>query len=752
MKIKQLIERFKGPLSIIAIIIFANILFLTGTFKSNPIDSFSGEVTFTHVGLYGVYNTIDPNNAYSTQALGHAAAEQILHGHMPWWNYNEQVGAPLAGDMQPAALFLPFNLLLEFSGGVLFFHILLEIIAGVSTYYLLKRLSCSSIVAVVGGSLFALNGTFAWFGSANINPIAFLPMFILGIEIALDKAKKSKKGGWVLIALAIAWSLYAGFPEAAYLDGLLAGVWFLVRAIQNRDKEWRKFTLKVLMGTFVGLLLAVPILIAFFDYLPYANIGGHSGTLSKYSLPASTLPALFMPYIYGPIFQFVSYGHTGNLIQFWDNIGGYLTLSVLYLAVVGVIQHPRKLRPLVYTLAIVSIIVVARNYGFPGLAQIMNLIPAMKEVALYRYVNPVLELSITILAMIGLEELIHPKRLVSKRKIVIVGLAMALLVVALLPWAIGIDHNLYLAPHHRLWLALSVAWSLGSVAAIMTSALFLKKYTKVLLPLIILVDVLVMFMAPQLSSPRSTITDTKPVTFLQQNLGNSRFYSMGYIMPNYGSYYGIASINTNNLPIPKNWSNYIPKHLNSNVDPAQEFTGIDRLSPTGMSPEQAFLMNMPAYEEVGVKYVVIRNGLLTPTQTQTNNLKTAYADNYFSIYKLPNPKPYFEVLNGKCSVASDRREAVTLNCLSPSTIERRELYIKGWTEKANGKTIPITKSGSLFEAFKVTAGKQKVAFNYTPPYIVIGYVAFALGTGLIIYSVSRKPAAKPKAKTRTKGS
>ena len=110
MGIKLAIKRYKGPLIIFVVILFANLLFITGLFKSNPIDQFSGAVTFTHAGVYGTYSTIDPNNAYTTQALGHAGASDLLKGHMPWWNGNEQVGAPLAGGMQSSALFIPFNL------------------------------------------------------------------------------------------------------------------------------------------------------------------------------------------------------------------------------------------------------------------------------------------------------------------------------------------------------------------------------------------------------------------------------------------------------------------------------------------------------------------------------------------------------------------------------------------------------------------------------------------------------------------
>jgi hypothetical protein len=741
MRIKEVAKKYRGPLLIFLVVLFANSLFVTGQFKSNPIDQFSGAVTFTHVGLYGVYSVIDPNNAYTTQALGHAAARDLLRGHLPWWNYNEQVGAPLAGEMQSAALFLPFNLLFAFSTGVLYFHIALELVAGIATYYLLKRLSCSEFASVVGGSLFALNGSFAWFGSANINPIAFLPLLILGIEIALDKSKKSRKGGWEVIAVALALSLYAGFPEAAFLDGILAGVWFMARAIQHKDAEWLPFTKKVLTGLAAGLLLAAPILLAFADYLPFANVGAHVGLFSQFALPGSTLPALVMPYIYGPIFQFASYDHSGTLLNFWDNIGGYISAVVVFLALVGVLLHQRKNRAIVYALGIFSIVVTARIYGLPGVAQIINIIPGMHRVAVYRYVNPTLELAVIVLAMFGFDALMKARKL-DHNKIIMAGAAMLLLVACLIPVAVSIDHRLYLASHHRLYLTASIAWALGSVASIVLSTLYFKKYLRILLPLVVLVDALVMFIAPQFSAPRATTVDLKPVHYLQKNLGNARFYSLGYIMPNYGSYYGIAAINTNNVPAAQDWSVYINKHLNPNVDPLQEFTGVDRRDPNGITPVQAFFTNLRNYEQVGVKYVVIRDGLLGSFKPQDYSLRLVFTDQDFQVYELPHPQPYFQVVRGACRLSDSTRTSLSARCTQPSTIVRRELYAKGWTARTSGRSIAIKKSGDLFQAVDLPAGITKVTFNYTPPHMVLAYVAFAGGLCLLVYPTIQEISSK----------
>lgn len=58
-------------------------------------------------GLVAGKYTIDPNDGWTAESLGHLAAQSWLHGHVPLWNVYEGLGQPLAGEMQSAAFFLP---------------------------------------------------------------------------------------------------------------------------------------------------------------------------------------------------------------------------------------------------------------------------------------------------------------------------------------------------------------------------------------------------------------------------------------------------------------------------------------------------------------------------------------------------------------------------------------------------------------------------------------------------------------------
>ncbi|MGH9099513.1 MAG: hypothetical protein ACRDV8_04690, partial [Acidimicrobiales bacterium] len=212
-----------------AVVVVAHVLYLSGAFDPDPLLSMSGLGVAIKGGVLAGRFTIDPNAGTTAQSLGHLSAMDLLHGHLPWWNPYEGVGAPLAGEMQSAALFPP-NLLLALPSGQLWFHMLLEAVAGMATYRLLARLGVSRWIAAGAGCVFALDGTYAWFAHAPVNPICFLPLLCLGVERARSAAREGRRASYGLVAVALALSVYAGFPEVAYLDAIFVVVWAAVRA------------------------------------------------------------------------------------------------------------------------------------------------------------------------------------------------------------------------------------------------------------------------------------------------------------------------------------------------------------------------------------------------------------------------------------------------------------------------------------------------------------------------------------------
>jgi hypothetical protein len=69
--------------------------------STNPIWFYSNIVSGTQNILGSPF--LDPNVGATSQALGHLAAWDWLHGVIPWWNPYTGIGVPLAGELQPGA-------------------------------------------------------------------------------------------------------------------------------------------------------------------------------------------------------------------------------------------------------------------------------------------------------------------------------------------------------------------------------------------------------------------------------------------------------------------------------------------------------------------------------------------------------------------------------------------------------------------------------------------------------------------------
>ena len=310
-------------LAITAVVVLANAPSLLAFSKTDPLGTRSELASRVTPGLLPGERAIDPNDGFTSQALGHRAALDLLHLRLPWWNPYEGTGAPLAGEMQSAALFPP-TLLTLFRNGQLYERTLLEIFAGLSTYLLLRRISLSRWASAVAAIAFALNGTFAWLAHAPVNPVAFLPALLLGVELAFAATVAARRGGWWLIAVAEAGMFYAGFPEVAFIGGLLGVCWFAWRCGCLGRGRLHVFARKAAAGVIAGILLSAPLLVASLDYVVDASLGGHTGTSAGNTyLPFQAVPQLVLPSSWScanpsscsPFFLMIFVGSFGSLMS-----------------------------------------------------------------------------------------------------------------------------------------------------------------------------------------------------------------------------------------------------------------------------------------------------------------------------------------------------------------------------------------------------------------------------------------------------
>ena len=710
---------------IVAAVVVGNALYLFGIFDPNPMAQVSDMAVYGSHGLFAGVNAIDPNSGFTAQALGHRSILDWFSGHVPWWNPFEGIGSPLAGEMQ-AASFFPLTVLLAFANGQLFFHIVLELTAGISTYLLLRRLVSSGWVAATGGVAFALNGTFATIEHAPANTIAFLPMLLLGIELSREASLKNRRGGWALIAVALALSIYAGFPEMSFIDGILALVWFLARARRLGRDAGLSYLRKFAAGGFTGLLLSAPILTAFVGYLPYADIGNHNGGFGDASFPVAAVPRLIFPYVFGPLTGFKAFDPSATLSSIW--VEGSLSMSIAVLAAVGLFG--RNHRVLRICLVLWIVLAMGKTYGFGPATDVLNLIPGIRITAFSDYATTSWELAAIVLAALGLDDLVGGR--VRKRWVVVALVGIVAFGLAGSQSALAVVRQLVGAPHAFVWANASVVAGFAIVILIGAIALFVPPRMR-LVPLvaIVLLESLVVFVIPELSAPRHVTLDTRPVEYLQKHLGLYRFYSLGPIQPNYGSYFSIASITTNDLPIPKLWKSYVAEKLDTNVNPLI-FNGTSRQFTTGPTPAEELIANLGAYEAISVKYVIVPNGLPLPTSSAISSWPVVFHDRWDSILEMPAPVPLFHTPGSVCALSKETNASATISCNHSTTLVREELFMPGWSATIDGRRTAVVKSGGLVQSIRVPRGRSLVVFHYQPPDTDLALCGFLVGLILLL--------------------
>jgi hypothetical protein len=710
-------------LTILAVVLAANLPYLVGGFDPNPLPLRSNLISSGSPGLIGGVSTIDPNNGSVSQALGHRAALDWLHGSPPWWDPYEGVGSALAGEMQSAALFPP-TLLLAVPNGQLFEHILLEMLAGLGTFLLLRRIGLTPWPSCAGAVVFAVNGTFAWLTHAPVNPVAFLPLLLLGVEHAFSAARYARPGGWSLIAVSLALSIYAGFPEGAYIDGLLGCAWALWRMTACNRSQLIALVRKLLAGLTIGLLLAAPIIVAFIDFLAHANVGDHAAGLGSIHLPAVALPQLLMPYIYGPLFGL---NDPHSMLQtIWGWVGGYLTPSVVVLALIGLLSPGH--RGLRITLGLWLLLALTHMFGGPlGIDRLIWLAPGMDHVSFYRYADPSVELAMAILAALGLEHIVvRPER----RHIALAATITLMLIAAAAVAARPLVSQLSGSETAEVWFRYAL---LGAVAVILAtvgcSRLKHPQQRLAALCAVLALDVVVMFMVPEFAAPRDVRADYSPALFLQRHLGLGRFFTLGPIQPNYGAYFAISSINDNDLPIPAPWTRFVRHRLDPYVE-ALVFTGDEAArSVTAPSTETELFSHLSGYRAAAVRYVVAPPGQSLPPTRGTFRL--VFKSRTASIYKLAGAASYFSTSAPGCTVSPSGRQVVHLFCPAPTTLVRREEFMPGWTAQVDGREAPVHEYQGLFQAVRVPAGRSSVSFSFEPPGTRWFVLAFGVGALLL---------------------
>jgi hypothetical protein len=726
-RVAALLVRAGWPLAVVVAVLLVNFPALVHLVDVDPI----GPLGFTATHVTGGYLSAggfvkDADIGWTTQALGHRAALDWLHGTVPWWNPFEGIGSPLAAEMQAAAFFPPV-LLMALTDGTLYFHIVLEVAAGLATWLLAREIGLSRPVSTVAGIAFALNGTFAWMWHAPANPICLLPLALFGVERAYRRP--SSHTGWLVLALALALSIYAGFPETTWLDALLVGAWAVLRVCQSGRDGALRLVGRLALGGGTGLLLAAPLGVAFVGYLPEGLTGFHAATAGYVHLSAPEAPIIGLPYLYGPVAGFeAKYRSVG---AYWSLIGGYVTAGSLAVALAGMAgKRERGLRIL---LGVFAAVVLMWAFGVEPFAKLTTIVPLMKHVSTDTYAAPIWELPVILLACLGLESFgagwrvraasgVSGAAVLGYGALVLTGVAGAM--------AAAESHATSAA---HAWTVAMVCWA-GSMVLLLSVLGALSrggKVTRAIAGSLLVLDAMVMAFVPLLSAPRSVTLDTAAVTYLQDHAGLGRYYSFYVFHANYGGYFGVGQIDTTDNPVPKTWAAEIAK-LAPDMTPYR-FDGRDTTAG-GPTAAQDALDNLAAYEAIDVRYFVVAdsNRIFGPGPSYPDGLRAVYDDGFVTVLALPDPTPFFTSLGGPCTLTPSGSDQVVADCSAAATLVRSELYLPGWVASVNGKAVPVASYQDLEMSVPLPAGHDGVAFSYAPPHTTPAVAAFLLGVLVLV--------------------
>jgi hypothetical protein len=427
------------------------------------------------------------------------------------------------------------------------------------------------------------------------------------------------------------------------------------------------------------------------------------------------------PYVYGTIFQ------NGHLSTVWGEIGGYFGVGVVTLALVGSLgAHNRRARLL---LAAWSLLALAGSFDLLHARALWNLVPFVDTASVPRYVMPSCELALIILAVLGMNELLHCSR--ARRHLFFVSLFMIIVVFGGVVAARQLNRGLTLSTGQRvLFVVLGVApFAVLTILSVL-SRLPATSFTVSIVALSLVGESLLWFVIPTIAAPRSISIDYAPIDYLRLHQGEERFLDLSVLHPNWGSQFGLDAVNAIDLPFPATFKEFIQRELYPGVKPANAFTW-DR--PTGVIAQESELVtHFAAYEGASVKYVLSPSSLVISSELTALGVREVFRDATATIYELPHPRPFFSASSG-CHVKSNDVNSAVVTCTRQGSVLRTELSMAGWSANVNGRASTITTINGVYQQVGVPAGTSTVTYGFVPPH---EQVALALGllAGLFLAS------------------
>lgn len=754
-RLRQSARERRGDLFGIGAVVALAAAFLAPAAKDGPsVGGFDFDTTLSPLGagVYSVVHAVTNGDAVSQMVAWNDLSWRMVHaGQFPLWNQFSGLGMPQFLNFESSVLSLPdlvsYLVPVRFAFLVVVFVKLL--IAGTGAYAVARVLRCRPIAATFAGVSFMLAGAFASWLTWPLSDVFAWSGWILAFGL-LCLRESGRFRHVVGLAVAVAFSIYGGFPEANVMFGLGIAAVVLgagIVAIATHRRVAAAGVARAMAGVCLGGALSAPL---WLPGLQVISVSHRESEGSYVGLPTRAMALLFSQGYYGlptgphPVFQLPQF-------RYYEAVA-YVGVIAVVLAIVAIGTSIR--RPIVAGLTLALLISIALTYqpvAFHPLQSLVNSLPYLKMVRFER-MRTMTSFLIAVLGALGLEQLFVAPRAKATRASLLVGAIGTALVVVYL----DVDSALKVAVRHVRVGAL--VWPTLTAAAIVAIALVITRprtqlsrrvLTGIATALVSLQAGFLFFAGVGIASYSTPFFQVTPsIAKLQTIVGDSLVGLNGGNVTNVRSFKDVGFYPNVNI----GYSIRI-FGIHDPLLPAAYFASwpIQSAAPSarGVGLFVPDVNTVALAQRYGIGFVLTRAGIPVPQGMQTVAVIAGE-----TVSKVPN-SAQFSFVNTKSdkvvSTSSDGNGTwrIATSGTTSGDLVFRVTALPGFTATIDNKPLRLEPYDSVMLQAHLPSGSHEIVLQYAPRRIQIGVVVALVALLILIGGGLFEATAKRRASKRS---
>lgn len=719
------------------------------------------------------------------QPVHFLASEGVWRGIVPFWNPYIFSGMPFLSTLQHA-LFYPLNLLhylFPFTTGFKYLFVAHYFLAGLGLYLLLRSFSLSPVSSLAGAIIFTFNGYMV----SILNLLTTLSA-VTWLTFGLLFFIRAMQGGWlwsVLLSFTLALEFYSGQPEVMYFSLiLLAG--YSCYLLYFKLARPQKIVFVLLVSGSVALLLLQPLLLLLQEMfsLSVREKGVDYEIASYWSLHPLELITTFIR-----TFSWDFVGLQKWFRQSWLRSFYFGFLPLFFIALSYRQPDHKKLVKFFTLLGLAGLIIALGKYT-PAYRLLFKFMPGFNMVRYpVKYIF-ILDLSMVVLASIGLERFLKAEERNHSTRYLAIFSALVLVGYALFylfrntvaGWLTAaymqkVEPAKIVSLYQEYLPTILRDYFQGMVLLLLFGLLWLfrNKMKKPLFHLglaVLLFGNVTFFQSVHDMEPlvkEEFYRDkSQVIQFLQQNLGQSRYVFekeqrvdtwltdlLGSKLPllsNMGMNYHLADVGiyeSLDLTKEENIIRVLTTQPNYSCSPLARMFGIRYIFSQRddiNDPNLFYLFKLKSfivYENrlILPRAIIVHKAVVRPAESDietANFLFSPEFDPAAMVVLTGTSLPPAEPTDSKSLVADqpkilryEQNEVLLqVKSVQPSWLVLFDTNYPGWKATVNGRETTIYDADYLFRAIKVPAGDLLVRFSYAPVKFMIGVL---IGTMMLLF-------------------